>query len=346
MKRVIFAIVLAACGHDAADIPAPDGSIDATVDAAIAVDAPVVTRSLGTVTNVHPASCPGAPPTSTCQQLTVVGCPELDTEPRDAIVAIVEPTTTLAGTIVHFKGGGGEGYQETDTAGYAAAGYRQVFVSWTDDWELTTAAGIKAAACRPATVIEWAFDTVHQASRDLAFCGEGFSGGSGQLGYALAHYGMGDKLDYVNELSGPPFARIDLGCDGDAPRTATVCGASVTMQLPSSLNAWEIIPAPLSCGATGVPASELLRWKNDSIAIGGVYSYPNTRVEFFDCTNHASAVTAMAQIYYDEVAAASDPSLVSYHCYAQADGCMGEALGNGSAAAVTAMTTSCKPRHR
>jgi hypothetical protein len=166
MKRIVLAIVVAACGHDAADVPEPDGSVDPTVDAAIVVDAPpAAVRGLGMVTGVHAASCPGSPAGSTCQQLTVLGCPELETEPRDALIAIVEPTVPLAGTIIHFKGGGGEGYQTSDTAGYAAAGFRQVFVSWTDDWELTMAAGIKAAACRPATVIQWVFATSRSAAR-------------------------------------------------------------------------------------------------------------------------------------------------------------------------------------
>src|SRR5262249_18362237 len=162
---------------------------------------------------------------------------------------------------------------------YVAAGLQNVHVSWHTDWELTLTAGIKAAGCRPATVTQWIFDNIHNGSRTNAFCGEGFSGGSGQLGYSLAPYGMADGYDYVTELAGPPFARIDLGCDGDAPPTATVCGATVTMKLPNMLNAWERIQAPLTCGSTNVPAAELARWKADSIAVGGVYTYPNTMVQ-------------------------------------------------------------------
>jgi hypothetical protein len=155
-------------------------------------------------------------------------------------------------------------------------------------------------------------------------------------------------LDYVNELSGPPFARIDLGCDGDAPATATVCGASVTTRLPGSLNAWENIRPPLTCGATGVPAAEKTRWRTDSISVGGVYNYPRTRVEFFDCTNHATAVTAMAQNYFDTVLQASggDTTRVAFHCFSQADGCQGEGLGSGAQDAINAMLAGCKPRHQ
>src|SRR5262249_21161983 len=157
----------------------------------------------------------------------------------------------------------------------------------------------------------------------IGFCGEGSSGGAGQLGYALAHYGMAGVLDYVNELSGPPFARIDIGCNGDGPPSAIVCGATDTLRLPSSLNSLENIPPPLVCGSTNVPAAELARWNADSIAVGGVYGYPRTQVQFFDCTFHATAVTAQSKIYFDLIAQTEggDPNLAQYHCYSQADGC-------------------------
>ena len=135
----------------------------------------------------------------------------------------------------------------------------------------------------------------------------------------------------------------DLGCDGDAPATASVCGATDTMQLPAArLNPWENIPAPLTCGSKNVPAAELARWQADSIAIGGMYSYPKTQVQFYDCTNQATAVTAMAQLFHDQITSAK-----AYHCYTQADGCQGEGLGpTGNSAAMAAMTTGCVPRHQ
>jgi hypothetical protein len=325
-------IVAAACGgtsggptDDAAsDTGSPDGA----------------SATLGTVTGVMDTACPGMTTSLTCKRVTVGGCPGIESEPLDAVVGLL-PTTaaTVRGTIAHFSGGGGTGFQMGATQAYATAGFTQVFVAWASDWEQTQASGIKTAACRPATIMKWIFDDYHAASRSTAFCGEGFSGGSGQLGYALAHYGLGDYFDYVNELSGPPFTRIDLGCDGDAPATAMVCGATVTMQLPPArLNPWE---NTTTCGTTGVPAADLAKWNADSIGIGGTYAYPKTRVEFFDCTYQATAVTAMAQLFHDQIT--SDRA---YHCYSQADGCQGEGLGTGNQEAARAMIDGCTPRHQ
>jgi hypothetical protein len=336
LRWALFA--LAACSSN-------DGggaSIDAASDTGATVDAPPASL-LGEVTAAADIACPqGAPPTAACKRVTVANCPTIEGEAIEAVVAIAPPaaTSTLKGLIVHFSGGGGTSFQLGGAQMYGAAGFRQAFVAWASDWEQTQSAGIRAAGCRPATLLRWIFDEVHGASRTLAFCGEGFSGGSGQLGYALAHYGLGDYLDYVNELSGPPFARIDLGCDGDAPATAMVCGAAVTMQLPGlRLDAWENIAAPNMCGMTNVPPAELERWKSDSIAVGAL-AYPKTRIEFFVCTNQATAVTGMGQLYHDAIT--SDKA---FHCYSQAENCQGEGLGDGNAEAVQAMIAGCTPRH-
>jgi hypothetical protein len=355
MRLVLVLGLVTACksDHILSTVDAPPTGEDAAteVDASI-IDAPPAASKLGTVSNVVDlAACPrDAPLGSTCKRLTVGGCAGIEDQPIEATIAIVATIGSAAkGTVVHFSGGGGQGFRNTGVEAYRTAGFLNVLVSWATDWEQTKAEGIRTAGCRPSTVLKWIFDEpkLHAASRTRAFCGEGFSGGAGQLGYALAHYGMSEYLDYVNALSGPPFGRIDLGCDGDAPATAVVCGATVTTRLPRKLDAWENIQPPLFCGATGVPAAELARWKADSIAIGGTYAYPNTQVAFFACTNQATAVTALGKLYFDEVAAASggDLSRASYACYTQADGCLGENLGTGARDAERSLIANCVPRH-
>jgi len=358
MRAFVYLCCLAtACsggsGHSPDIDAAPPGGDGSTGGDAGGDAPPSGVLPTGTVTNVTDLpNCPqGAPAGARCKQITVTGCTGLDAEPLDAVVAIRDAAAaTVKGTVVHFSGGGGEGFQGGGSTVYEQAGYRGVYVAWTGDWEQTQALGVLAGGCRPATVLRWAFDepTLHAGSRTTAFCGEGFSGGSGQLGYALAHYGLGDVLDYVNELSGPPFARIDLGCDGDAPATAPVCSTDATMKLPGDkLTPWENIAAPLTCGSTGVPTDELARWRNDSIAVGTV-SYPQTEVQFYSCTNNPTAVTAQGKLYFDLISAAAggDPARASYHCYTQADGCQGEGLGTGLRDAQQALIAGCVPHHQ
>jgi hypothetical protein len=340
---------VAACDDFSSVSPAADATGDP--DAPPSEGATTSLSPLGGVTNVVDlAACPtGAPSGASCKRVTVAGCSGIETEALDATIAYLPAPAGLTGTVVHFSGSGGTGFQLGATQQYQTAGLRNVYVAWASAWEQTGSHGIKAAGCRPSTVLKWIFDepSLHAGSRAIGFCGEGFSGGSGQLGYALAHYGMGAYLDYVNEMSGPPFGRIDFGCNGDAPATAQVCGATVTTRLPRSLDSWENIPPPLYCGSTGVPAAELDRWKADSIAVGGTYAYPRTQVQFFACTYQATAVTALGKLYFDQISAATggDPARASYHCYTQADGCQGEGLGTGNQAAAQAMIANCVPRH-
>jgi hypothetical protein len=292
-------------------------------------------------------ACPsGAPAGATCRTITVTGCPGIE-DPVDAVVAVLAPAGASRGTVVHFKGGGGQGFETAGDREYRAAGLLQVFVSFASDWEQTRSAGLRAAGCRPATILAWIFDDIHGASRERAFCGQGFSGGTAALGYALADHGLGDRLDYVNELSGPPFGRLDLACDGDAPDTAQVCGASVTTRLPAKVEDWENTPPPDACGRPGPSDAALARWRADSIAIGGQYDHPRTRIEFFACTSGATAVTAMGRLYYEAIAAPEGgEDGVAYHCYGAADGCHGEGLGSrGQAEATAALIAGCVPRH-
>lgn len=355
MMKLAIALVLGATACQTQAASSPDGPTT-EIDAAPSSDAPdqgFTPRGLGIVSNaVGLSSCMGAPAGSSCMQVTVSGCPEIENASINVIIAILPSTGLSQGTIVHFSGGDGTTFNPLGATEYQTAHFTQVFARWTTPWEITPAQGIKAAACRPATLLKWIFDEpmLQAGSRAKAFCAEGHSGGTAQIGYSLAQYGLSDYLDYANEISGPPFARIDLGCDGNAPKTAEICGVSVKTNLPGpELDSWENNQAPSTCGSTNVTAAELARWKNDSVAIGGNYFYPKTLVKFFTCTNNATAVTAMSAIYAGTISDASngDPARVTSRCYSAADGCMGEGLGvQGGHDAIQAMIDNCVPLHQ
>jgi hypothetical protein len=345
MRRAAWLVVVVACSSSPNQ--EPDGAPAKDASASDSTPPPPPS-TLGTVTNVRRnVTCPqGA--TGPCIQVTVSGCPGIESEALDAFILILPGGTPSAGTILHFSGDDGTTFNRVGMPEYQQAGFLQAFVAWqSPGWEKTAASGIRTGGCRPATLIRWMFDepAIHNGDRTLGYCAEGHSGGSGQLGYALAFYGMGDYLDYVNEVSGPPFGRIDIGCNADAPQTQSVCGVDVPTQLPPKVGVWE---NSMYCNQHNVPATELARWKADSVSVGGTYLYPNTTVRFFDCTNRASPVTAMSTYYHDAMmAAGSDVSRVSYTCYSAADGCMGEDLGTkGGADAVAAMTAGCIANHR
>jgi len=180
--RILCLLTLVACTQS------PSAPLDPTTSDPTSDPVPpgaaadiVATAGLGMVTNVRNlASCPsGAPPGATCRQVTVTGCPGIASEPLDAIVAVRPAMGTLRGTVVHFSGSGGEGFQGS-AQNYEAAGFRNVYIGWLDDWEQTQSSGIRTAGCRPATILQWAFSdpSLHNGSRTLGFCGEGMSGGS------------------------------------------------------------------------------------------------------------------------------------------------------------------------
>ncbi len=75
---------------------------------------------------------------------------------------------------------------------------------------------------------------------------------------------------------------------------------------------------------------------------------PKTEVQFYACTNNATAVTALGRQYFDVIATANggDTTLADYHCYSAADGCQGEGLGTGNRDASDALIAGCVPRQQ
>lgn len=163
-----------------------------------------------------------------CQKADSTGCSGTDPNGLTSTFGYLDPSkvngtgiTTTLGTIVMLGGGDGtapESFQLTDA--YFKAGYEVVQLAWDDAWEITQdpfkdiAPNIQAAACRPATFLNWVNNNLLAAlnNKTPAMCALGDSAGSAAIAYTLAYYGGSNWLDNVELLSGPPLSDIEQGC--------------------------------------------------------------------------------------------------------------------------------------
>ncbi|MEY2403301.1 MAG: hypothetical protein QOD38_852, partial [Acidimicrobiaceae bacterium] len=104
-------------------------------------------------------------------------------------------------------------------------GLEVVQIQWGGEGWLASAPGEQVGpavlACRSATVIKWAYDTLYTpmglpAHSDgiCGFCVTGNSAGASQTSYAMTHYGLETILDHAVLTSGPPHAALGRGCLG------------------------------------------------------------------------------------------------------------------------------------
>ena len=323
-RIVLWIFLVAACGDGAATIDAPISDTVSTVDATI--DASEGTN-LGTIGNVPGACASGTLPGTSCQILEIA-CPGV--APARVEVRLTAAVGTVKGTVVFGTGGGGSSFYEADPTAatmlgqLAQMGYRVVQRKWQtmpNGW-ITGPGGMRALACRYATLITYLHSTVHFGSVQTGFCATGNSGGSTELAYALTHYDRGAILDLAVVTGGPPMGRIDHGCLDAADATwMTECRALVPVGSSSCTNgpscsyaagARQLIDAAWTpathCAQSDVSfRSSLL----DQSVMGASprLSYPNTRVDFIygadDCTEavtlgltYAAAVTSPKQITF------------------------------------------------
>lgn len=259
----------------------------------------IVPPTLGTVSSATIVTCPaGASPSANCTSVTV-SCPSLSD--LTATIAVSDPTSPARGTIfLHDNVGGTTFFDYGFVGAYLAQGFRVVQVQWQSDWE-SSDVGIKASACRYATMLSYAFTHAHGADRTTGFCAQSFGGGSGGLAMSLAHFGAGDFLDAATLTAGPPFARLDLGCDPTTPpRAACPEIASVPVAYSGGvlglMSQWENAP---SCGTSGASASETARWARDSIlSTGATLDYPQTSLAAWYCTNAPDVTVGQGSIFF------------------------------------------------
>jgi hypothetical protein len=303
---------------------------------------------LGSVTGVSQLqSCPqGYFPGATCFAATV-SCP--DTLDIQVTYGYTNPSGVPLGMIAMFNGSGGttpygganrgQNYSQT----YLQAGYQIVQSAWATEWENNGIAGgesVKAAACRPATLLNFFHQTLYQGNGGM--CAQGASAGSAAIAYALAWYGGANYLDKVELLSGPVLSDIEQGCAvPDAP-PVTVCPAG---QYGCDGESWVDNPQYVQgsrvsvgrwtghqCQQGGRTSSATnAAWKAMSIVDGTngpSFSYPQTAMAGWLCSNALNNSAAEGQIFYQQF---STRAQTSGYSVTRVDGCAGaEGLGTGT----------------
>lgn len=241
-----------------------------------------------------------------CYNLSV-GCPEIS---QDELVTVKIGERTGGndlGTILFFTGWVGDWFWDGSTmlAGFArsdpnllpvpdypldnnhtiianirAAGYRTVQVKW-NNWFLSAPAqpsGMKALACRPATIARWAYDNFHLQDRNRPFCATGHSNGASQVSYMLSHYGMADIFSLTLLESGPNWSYIEYACLDDTPEY----GYLFAEQGERNTIDWGF---GYNNDGSGPCANSNTAWRTNFqdasvISRGGNYWYPHTMLAF------------------------------------------------------------------
>lgn len=319
----------------------PERDAGAGPDASGTPDGGAAGRPLGTVSGVTsgvPCGGSGAAAGAECTRMTV-HCPGI---PDITGFVAVSRVPTARGTITVHSGAGGMDYYSTNVPQFLSSGFNVVQVRWETQWE-DTGQGILPAACRVATIVQWVFDNIHGASRTEAFCATGHSGGSGAISYMLAHYDMGRLYDYASLSAGPPFGRIDWGCAPQlymGPRVS-LCPEllDAPFDLPMGMNQWE---STTTCRSQNPLPADLAKWRMDSVVSPGAsYDYPQTVVDFYNCTNMPNGTAGGAFFYSSEITSAKNVV-----CFTAQDGCAFEGVGNGgNVVMLTNMIARCIPRH-
>ena len=250
--------------------------------------------ALGTIQSSS-TTCEGTISGGVCYALDIT-CPALPN--YTAYVKILNPTAAVVGTAVFVTGGSGTDLLELLTDGPIVVeqllnnGYRIAELTYgipfntkEQGWETNAnGAGIRAAACRFATVQQWVHDNFLDANTPL--CAAGNSAGAELIGQSLAHYGAGDILSFAELSSGPPYGQLQYACENTQPVMNSPCsGLSLGLDLQAATAKQFVDPAYPGnwCSSSHFNHSKLhdAQFLNDSVlAPDAVLSYPNTFVNF------------------------------------------------------------------
>jgi hypothetical protein len=387
---LLLVVILGACGGggttDTPDAP-PSDLADApppTPDASTVVVLPTgtVTEVTYTTNCISPA---GQDPIGStgqqfrCAQLTI-SCPGLD----DAAVQVAlapTPATASKGTIITHSGAGGQSFMRSEIAAAVhGRGWDLAQIAWEAPWEcplhenrqcgvdftpVPDRRGIKDAACRPATVVKWIREEAQRrdgspfVAGDAPMCGHGFSGGSGALWYALAHYGASAWLDFAQVGASTPFARIDIGCD-PANATTTVPAAcdnlDTSPEVPvtydangamshQALNAWFSTDA---CDAAPTPDDLAMFARNSIVSAGADLAFA-TPVSAYVCVDDATVNVVPGMGHYMQAALTGDQFTSACVVNGVNGTCQGEGVFTDPAmrdAAIAELDAACVPLDR
>jgi hypothetical protein len=344
------------------------------------------TFSLGTLA-MPPTNCPaGASGTNEfaggmqCYTGNTIACTGSDTITFS--FGYATPSGTPQGTIVLLPGGGGQDagpeQEKKFAAYYYGKGYQVVQLQWDTDWEDVNngnppgyTPNIEVAACRPATFLSYIYlnyySPIQHELNTAGMCAQGFSAGSGALGYALAWYGAYKTasktqyhLDKADLLSGPVFSDIEQGCVVPQASSPTVCSGSPSYCQLGGLAPWMDHPWYTDTGNNQGPLTSIRQWTGDptcnnsnnqttsgmsntnwkdmSIVSGGsnppVFNYPDTVVTGWLCASGYQGATmnnsaAQGWFFDDQVTAAPGLSLYAVEYCPVAEAVYGSATANG-----------------
>ncbi len=328
--------------------PGPSGDVGPVADAAATADAGTAAgpgASGGGVgscsVDTLELSCDPGPAT----RCTVVEVRCDGLEPIQAQLRITDPAGAVSGTVVVGSGGGGtKFYGEGKVAPLIqhlhTAGYRIVDRRWSFPWMRADDAGLASAARRYAALLSWIHGHLHDQG---GFCVTGNSGGSAEIGYALAHHGAETLIDLAVPTSGPPMGRVDYGCLG-APEWPALCatlseGSDMTPScsyVDSARNTIDQAYAGTPC--TDHDESARARLHADSVlAPDADLDYPNTVVTFVFGARDATEAVPLGRTYQEAI-----QSQVSYR-FVPGTGHLAPGTTAGQKAIYDAIVADCHP---
>lgn len=291
--------------------------------------------------------CPKSGMTATACYSLDITCPEMPD--YTAYVKIIEPVHPR-GTVILTTGGDVSSIYEAYTYGPVTIqnllNARLTAVELTygipfshgKGWQWDAGgAGVRAASCRYATVVQW----VYEKMIGLPLCATGNSAGGQLISEGLAHYQLGDYLSFAEITSGPPFERVDHACINTvAPEVEYCSGAKVRMGVGMT-NAVDFVdpayPGPwcstsLQTGSTQYEQQFLY----DSVTSPDAeLSYPRTRIHFLYGGLDTSSAARQGLDYQSKIRTPT-----SYSCVADAPHSIADAL-DGAEQIASDIIASC-----